>query len=65
MEENAVRKLEDFLWDSFEKDGVRVRELRLSDEELDYIKKKWPKATFKKNMAEGNTDTKSWYEVRL
>lgn len=54
---------EEFLKNSFAND-VYFRELRLSQEEADYVLKKYPKASLKKCSAE-SSDGKCWYEVNL
>ncbi|WP_047980373.1 hypothetical protein [Ornithinibacillus contaminans] len=53
---------DEFLLESF-KDGRSVRELRLSDEEANYLKVKIPKAKFKTLQTEESTAAKKWYEV--
>ncbi|GIO26685.1 hypothetical protein [Ornithinibacillus bavariensis] len=53
---------DEFLLESF-KDGRSVRELRLSEEEADYIKVKLPKAKFKKLSGTDLHAIKKWYEV--
>ncbi|WNS76073.1 hypothetical protein RRV45_03415 [Bacillus sp. DTU_2020_1000418_1_SI_GHA_SEK_038] len=54
---------EEFLKNSFAND-VYFRELRLSQEEADYVSKKYPTASLKKCSAE-SPDGKCWYEVNL
>lgn len=51
-----------FLLESF-KDGRSVRELRLTQEEANYIKLKIPKAKFKKIPDNVNKSPKQWYVV--
>ncbi|MBC5635464.1 hypothetical protein H8S33_01375 [Ornithinibacillus sp. BX22] len=53
---------DEFLLESF-KDGRSVRELRLSEEEANYIKVKIPKAKFRKIAECCNASVKEWYEV--
>ncbi|MEN2466295.1 hypothetical protein [Ornithinibacillus sp. FSL M8-0202] len=53
---------DEFLLESF-KDGRSVRELRLSEEEANYIRVKIPKAKFRKIAERCNTSAKEWYEV--
>ncbi|MFE8698485.1 hypothetical protein ACFYKT_19495 [Cytobacillus sp. FJAT-53684] len=64
MKLNEVEKFEEFLSESFG-DGVHIRELRLSNEETEYIKKIYPKAIFNKSFQKKTTDGKSWYKVTL
>lgn len=56
-------KIADFLADSFNND-VYVRELRLTYEELEYAKKKYPNASFK-ILSKEDLDGKLWCEVNL
>lgn len=55
---------DEFLSESFANDQV-VRELRLSQEELMYVKKKYPNASFKVVSTEEAVNGKVWYEVNL
>jgi hypothetical protein len=55
---------EEFLNESF-RDGISCRELRLSAEELAYVKVKYPLATIKGLPSDVSADGKSWYEVSL
>jgi hypothetical protein len=55
-------EFDEFLLESF-KDGRSVRELRLSEEEANYLKIKVPKAKFKKIVDHLNQSSKDWYEV--
>jgi hypothetical protein len=59
-----VGKFEEFLSESFE-DDIYVRELRLSDEEVEYVKEKYPRARLKKCQTDQNSDGKAWYEINL
>lgn len=59
---NEVEKFKDFLEESFG-EGVNIRELRLSNEETEYIKRVYPRASF--NPLKRNSDGKSWYKVTL
>jgi hypothetical protein len=61
---NEVEKFEAFLSESFS-DGVHFRELRLSNEETEYIKKTYPKAIFNKSFQKETADGKRWYKVTL
>ncbi|MUK88661.1 hypothetical protein GMD78_09685 [Ornithinibacillus sp. L9] len=56
------KEFDEFLLESF-KDGIRVRELRLTEDEANYLKWKIPKATFKKIRDCEYASTKKWYEV--
>ncbi|WP_010097806.1 hypothetical protein [Ornithinibacillus scapharcae] len=56
------KAFDEFLLESF-KDGRTIRELRLSEEEANYIKVKIPKAQFKKISDRVNLSSKEWYEV--
>lgn len=53
---------EDFLWESF-CEGQAMRELRLSDEELQYLKARYPVSSCAPR-GQGQ-DGKSWYLVTL
>lgn len=64
MVTNQAEKFAEFLSESF-RDGVSFRELRLSMEEVDYLKKRYPKASVKKSPARQYAEDKSWYEVSL
>ncbi|MEK5444410.1 MULTISPECIES: hypothetical protein [Fredinandcohnia] len=55
---------DEFLTNSFAND-VYFRELRLSQEEADYVLKKFPKASMKKCDTTESPDGKCWYEVNL
>mgnify|MGYP005766019501 CR=1 FL=1 len=57
--------LEHFFEDSF-CDGQIERELRLSPEELSYLKTKYPQASFQSlSEDEGSASGKAWYLVCL
>ncbi|USK55428.1 hypothetical protein LIS82_02420 [Cytobacillus solani] len=64
MKLNEVERFEEFLSESFG-DGVHIRELRLSNEETEYIKKTYPKAIFNKSFQKETLDEKNWYKVTL
>ncbi|MBP2242451.1 hypothetical protein J2Z40_003025 [Cytobacillus eiseniae] len=64
MKLEEVEKLEKFLSDSFG-DGVHIRELRLSNEEAEYIKRSYPEASFNKSHHREMKDGKAWYKVAL
>jgi hypothetical protein len=53
-----------FLSESFEND-VFFRQLRLSDMELQYVKKKYPNASVKRCHTNEELNEKHWYEVNL
>ena len=63
MKRNA-NTFEEFLLESFG-DGISCRELRLSAEELAYVKVKYPRAMIKSLLSDISEDGKSWYEVAL
>ncbi|MCQ6276688.1 aspartate/glutamate racemase family protein [Bacillus sp. V3B] len=56
--------LDEFLSESFANDQF-VRELRLSKEELEYAKKKYPNASFKIISTEEDRNEKCWCEINL
>jgi len=56
-------KFDQFLVDSFH-DGIYQRELRLSVEELQYVKAKYPHSIIK-NMSSSSKDEKQWYHIHL
>ena len=64
MKTEETEKFEEFLAESF-RDGVHIRELRLSGEETEYIKRIYPKATLDKNQPIEAQDGKAWYKVML
>jgi hypothetical protein len=64
MVTNKAEKFAEFLSESF-RDGVSFRELRLSVEEVDFLKRRYPKASVKKSPARHYSEEKSWYEVNL
>lgn len=57
-------QFEKFIDESFSKD-VYVRELRLSKQEVQYVKAKFPKANVKPFSTEKSIDGKSWYTIQL
>ena len=65
MDRQKDTKLDEFLLDSF-KDGACVRELRLTNAELKYVRLKFPKSQVTKipEIAD-RTPKKKWYEVRI
>ncbi|SDK66872.1 hypothetical protein [Natronincola ferrireducens] len=64
MTPNEIKRLEEFLEDSFGA-GVYFRELRLSNEEMEYVKRKYPRAELKKCVTRECSDGKIWWEVNL
>ncbi|MFD0826697.1 hypothetical protein ACT8ZR_13620 [Neobacillus sp. M.A.Huq-85] len=64
MAPTEMEKLETFLAESFS-DGVSFRELRLSDEEVDYLLRRYPNASVLKSTALESEDNKAWYEVNI
>ncbi len=55
-------QFENFLRDSFG-NGVVVRELRLSDVEVEYMKANYPMASLRKTGEQESTDGRYWYEI--
>lgn len=64
MTPKQVEKLEKFLTESFG-EGIYTRELRLSYEEMEYLKKLYPKASVEKSSLKESSDEKLWWEVNL
>lgn len=64
MKSDTKKKFDKFLMDSFS-EGIYCRELRLSNEEIEYLKKKYPKASLKKFSTDEYDDGKTWWEVNL
>ena len=64
MTGNKQEQFEFFVADSFA-DGVMLRELRLSNEEREYLQDKYPKASLKQILSPEYVDGKAWYEVKL
>lgn len=64
MTKNQIEEFEFFLRECFKED-VCCKELRLSDEEVLYLKDKYPKAVIDR-MPEGKCcDGKVWYRVSM
>ncbi|WP_026573773.1 hypothetical protein [Bacillus sp. UNC438CL73TsuS30] len=59
-----MEKFEEFLSRSFA-DGVNFRELRLSQDEVSLVKKRYPKANVKQCQPMESVDGKNWYEINL
>ncbi|WP_188456184.1 hypothetical protein [Virgibacillus oceani] len=64
MELKQREYFDDFLTESFS-DDIHHRELRLSSNEMESIKKKYPKATIKACTSNQSTDGKMWFEVTI
>ncbi|HEX7056832.1 MAG TPA: hypothetical protein VF260_06510 [Bacilli bacterium] len=60
-EEAAFAK---FLADSFQ-DGTSIRELRLSEEEKQFILKTYPRSRVRPFSTDEYADGKTWYQVSL
>ncbi|WP_010677323.1 hypothetical protein [Bacillus timonensis] len=61
---NQDARFEAFLHDSF-KDGKLYRELRLSVEEVEIVKKLLPNVQIVTSQVKESSDGKSWYEIHL
>jgi hypothetical protein len=59
---NDMAKFESFLAESFQ-EGNMSRELRLSDQEIEHLKKKYPRAMLNKVTVQDHSDDRVWYEV--
>lgn len=57
-------EFKDFLLESFS-NGIAVRELRLSEEEVHYIQNMYPQAKLKKDESSTSKDGRAWYEISL
>jgi hypothetical protein len=64
MRLGKVEKFEEFLEESFG-EGVYSRELRLSKEEMEYVRVKYPKARMSKCLTTESTDGKCWVDINL
>lgn len=64
MNSVEIKDLECFLTDSF-REGNLYRELRLSAKEIEYIKKKYPRAALTRIEALDHANDRNWYEVRF
>jgi|GEM_PF-1129746 len=64
MTEQEAAKFDAFLRDSFS-DGSTCRELRLSEEQVRYIKDKYPGISLELTADDGSPDRKLWYRVFL
>ncbi|MBP2078896.1 hypothetical protein [Oceanobacillus polygoni] len=62
---NQNEAFESFIKDSF-KNGTYLRELRLSESEVEYVKTTFPNASISViSKTETNLSVKKWYEVNL
>ena len=57
-------QLEQFITESFP-EGVTRRELRLSTQEMAYLRERFPRTQFKAFTGNEYTDNKTWFEVQL
>ncbi|MBS4192653.1 hypothetical protein KHA94_21160 [Bacillus sp. FJAT-49705] len=64
MKNKEEEKFKEFLAESFDQ-GVNIRELRLSTEEMEYIKRVYPKASLNKSIPKEASEGKIWYKVSL
>ncbi|WP_099158935.1 hypothetical protein [Virgibacillus ndiopensis] len=55
---------DEFLTESFN-DDIHHRELRLSSNEIELVRKKYPKATIKESTSNQSVDEKKWYDVTI
>jgi len=62
MKSTEITKFEYFLAESF-REGNMLRELRLSDQEIEHLKKKYPRAILNKIATQDNSEDRVWYEV--
>ncbi|MDQ8737525.1 hypothetical protein [Paenibacillus sp. LHD-38] len=64
MTETGIEAFESFFSESFA-GAVRIRELRLSSTERDYIASRYPRASLKAIQTKAYPDDKLWFEVVL
>jgi hypothetical protein len=64
MTPSEVEIFENFLSDCFE-DGIRTRELRLSEQEVKFLIGKYPSSSVRQCSVSDDTDGKVWYEVSI
>lgn len=62
MNNTEMTQFEYFLAESF-KEGNMLRELRLSDQEIEHLKAKYPRAMLNKMATQDNSGDRVWYEV--
>lgn len=64
MSSHAMETFERFFAESFA-DGVKSRELWLSEAQLVYVQTKYPKAQCKPFVSRKYSDDKTWFEISL
>ncbi len=64
MTQYEVERFEEFLSESFSEE-IRSREVRLSTEQIEYMKKIYPGATVQEMVDNECGDGKFWFEVKL
>jgi len=64
MTKDQIQEFEFFLWDCF-KGESRIKELRLSQEEILYLKSKYPNAVITEIPGSECSDGKLWFKVAL
>lgn len=64
MSSHTMETFERFLAESFA-DGVKSRELRLSEAQLVYVQTKYPTAQCKPCVSRQYSDDKAWFEISL
>ena len=64
MTRDDAEKFDSFLSDSFGGE-IGIRELRLSKEEVEYLTRKYPKASMEKIKDNKCKDGKKWYAVSV
>lgn len=64
MEMHEIKQLEDLMESCF-RDEQYCMELRLSDKEIEYLRRNYPKAVIENIPDSRCNDGKSWYMVRL
>ncbi|MGI8313687.1 hypothetical protein [Halobacillus mangrovi] len=60
----AKNELKEFLSESFG-EGVYYRELRLSNKDIEELRKFYPQATVRKTSEICDANSKAWYEINL
>lgn len=64
LTKDEIKAFDEFLRDSF-KGGVFGRELRLSGDEVEYLKDQFPRARLEAISSRNSGDGKLWYMVEL
>lgn len=64
MSSHVMETFERFLAEPFA-NGVKSRELRLSESQLVYVQTKYPKAQCKPFVSRNYSDDKTWFEISL